>query len=184
MFLGFVHVPKTGGSTIVSEGKLKFNGTLCNNNDHAQVSELMKHNHNHYFISLVRDPYQQSISKYYNMKRNNIGGINFSLEDFLSDSDHRDWSKISYSFFYDRLTPKDFSFVGVTNHMEKNRIILKKIFQVEFSKKPINVNDIKKYGTPYKVNFYKKEFKKIHKEDYDLYYEGIDKFNQLCKKYL
>jgi hypothetical protein len=184
MFLGFVHVPKTGGSTIISEGKIKIDGEFCNNSSHAKVSELMRHEHEHKYISLMRDPYQQSISKYYNMLRNHKGDMNFTLKDFLTNEEHRLWSEISYFIYYDILKPSEFSFIGITEEMEKNRIILKKMFGIEFSKKPLNTNNEKIFYKKYKTTFYEKEFKKIHKDEYDLYHEGIHKFNQLCKKYL
>lgn len=184
MILGFVHVPKTGGSLINSSNFLKPNPTICNNRGHAKVSELLQHNHSHELISVVRNPYQQSISKYYHMKRNHKGEMNFSLEDFLTNKDHRMWSEISYSIYYDSMTPKDFSFIGVTSQMPKNRIILHTMFNFRFYRMPYNVNPLKKFDQPYKTTFYKKEFEKIYKQDYDLYYEGVDKFNQLCKKYL
>jgi hypothetical protein len=183
MILGFVHVPKTGGSTILSKGKTKTN--LCSGKGHIPHSKFKEHTHKHdYFITMIRDPYQQSISFYYDMKRSPEYNIDFSLEDFLSNPNHRNKWGINYEKYYEESLLKDFSFVGITNHMNVNRMLLKKMFDFNFSEIPINTNPKKNFSVKYDSVFKKKEFMKIYSNEYDLYFEGIDRFNQLCRKHL
>jgi hypothetical protein len=183
MILGFVHVPKTGGSTILSKGKTRTN--LCSGSGHIPHSKFKEHGHVHdHFITMMRDPYQQSISFYYDMKRSPKYDIDFSLEDFLSNSDHRNKWGINYEKYYDGLSLKDFSFVGMTNSMDINRLLLKKMFNFNFSQTPINTNPEKNFLTKYDSVFKKKEFISKNSTEYDLYFQGIKRFNQLCSKHL
>jgi hypothetical protein len=45
-------------------------------------------------------------------------------------------------------------------------------------------NDKKDVGKKYETRYPRSQFKKNNIIDYELYYEGLDRFNSLCKQYL
>jgi len=67
--IGFIHVPKTGGLGLAEYWRSQ--GTVwCGK--HQTLGTLMKHEHEHTYITFVRDPLQTYISFYYFVTRHHI----------------------------------------------------------------------------------------------------------------
>jgi hypothetical protein len=102
-----------------------------------------------------------------------------SLEDYLEFISHNP----IYPFYYDVRTPKSFHCVGVTEEMEKTIYLLEKMFGVICGKGNYNKNLQKNVKSRYISNYSRDKFKKENNKDYEMYYEGVEKFNSLWEKY-
>jgi hypothetical protein len=140
MTLAFVHVPKTGGTSLVSNIP---DNEICKG--HYKVSEFMEHDHAHGFATMIRDPYEIKMSTYFYAKRNVTTqpqpGPRYPM---VSELYKQDLQMIftgtienymqgcvqnsTYSFYYDLLTPKDFEFVGNIDNMKATRKLFKKMY--------------------------------------------------------
>lgn len=67
--IGFIHVPKTGGLGLAQHWKSQ-GITWCGK--HQSLDTLIKHEHDHTYITFVRDPLQTYISFYYFVTRHRI----------------------------------------------------------------------------------------------------------------
>lgn len=67
--IGFIHVPKTGGLGLSEYWKSQ-GTTWCGK--HQSLDTLMKHEHDHTYITFVRDPLQTYISFYHFVTRHHI----------------------------------------------------------------------------------------------------------------
>lgn len=110
-------------------------------------------------------------------KTYNICKYNMDIEEYL------EWSidNPTYPLYYDILTPKEFDCVGITEEMQKTIYLLKKMYNIEISPGNHNNNSNKKINEPYINKYPKTKFKKNNKIEYDMYYEGKEKFLKLCK---
>jgi hypothetical protein len=108
-------------------------------------------------------------------KVHNIYHNEMTIEDYL------EWTteNPTYPIFYDVKTPKDFDLVGKSESMEETVFLLKKIYNVDCGSGEKNENKMKKVGKPYETNYLRKDFEKKNKIEYDLYQEGVDRFNKL-----
>jgi hypothetical protein len=106
--------------------------------------------------------------KMYNIYMNKM-----TVEDYL------DWSTgyPTYPQFYDTKTPKDFDLVGVTEDIEKTKRLLSERYGINSGSGLSNRNPSKKIGEPYKTKYLRSDFKRKNSIEYDLYYEGLDKFH-------
>lgn len=67
--IGFIHVPKTGGLGLAEHWKSQ-GTTWCGK--HQSLDTLMKHEHDHTYITFVRDPLQTYTSFYHFVTRHGI----------------------------------------------------------------------------------------------------------------
>jgi hypothetical protein len=179
----FVHVPKTGGTNIIHS----MQGTC---KGHNRVSDYMKHDHMHQFITFVRDPYDVVCSGYYFVKRKRIR----NADKALFDAQHMDliWNQgvsveeflercvpnHTFTYYYDSLTPKDFTFVGVTDD-DRSWKLFEKITRIHVPRLPTNVNQKKLITDPYVTQYPRELFYERNSSDYELYLEGRQRFYDL-----
>jgi hypothetical protein len=100
-----------------------------------------------------------------------------SLEEFLEQREN----DCVYSFYFDIKTPKDFNFVGMTENMDTTLSLAKKIFNIELGKGNKN-SGRGNTNEPYKTGYSRKLFQEKNLNDYSLYYEGKERFEELCKQ--
>jgi len=190
----FVHVPKTGGLRF--EPQIK----LCERNErhfHCSVDFFLKHNHEHNFLTLVRDPYDVAASAFYFLRgkdffakfnsRNPSDSFhariahaeNATVEDFLYN-----WEQNSlYSYYYGGRGPEFFNFVGSTDKLHESSLLIHKMFGIETNNGPYNRNRTKEIGEPYQTGYSRLTFMKDHEKDYQIYFEYLNRFYELCKEY-
>lgn len=180
--LCFVHVPKTAGTFIgtnhqtnIQDFVAKVSIPLCGG--HAAVSEMMKHDHEHHFFTIVREPLQRKVSTYYWDKKHN--GYESTMEDYLENFN----VGAEYPKFYDVLTPKDFHIVGSAEYMDQTIELLYKMtgYESDFGHNRYNSNPDKPIDQLYTVDYPKNKFINENIDDYIMYHEGMSRFFQLCK---
>lgn len=159
-------------------------------------------NHDHLFYTQLRDPYDVACSLYFFLKNGNektgmpvsiIGSNidtdyhnsqlvsnNISINEFLENMMHNQ----TYVHYYDDLNIKDFDCIGLSNDIKKTKKLFEKIFNVKIDTHVTNNNINKKLNEPYNFKFNRTDFKKLNEQEYEIFYEGIKKFNNLCNKYL
>ena len=165
---------------------------------HVSAGTYMKfHDHDHYFFSQVRDPYDVACSLYFHLIRNDYGIIRGSnidvnyynsnliakkakINDFLESMKHDSL----YTHYFDELDPEDFDCMGYSQQLGKTSMLLHSIFDINVLPVNTKINPDKTTGKFYNFDFSRNDFKKLNEQDYDLYYRAINKFNTLCKKYL
>lgn len=168
-------------------------------NQHVSVSTYIKlHSHIHTFYTQIRDPYDVACSLYFFLKRqgdgSRIAGSNVdadfynakliseaTIDEFLENMCHN----ATYTHYYDKLDIKDFDCVGFTNSMGKTSLLVNKIFNI--NTKPSlypNINPTKILGDFYNFKFTRRQFKKLNEQEYKIFYDGLQKFESLCKMYV
>lgn len=195
MKTAFVHVPKTAGSI-----RYQFDDRFCLPDDkgaHWSAATFMnKHNHNHLFYTQVRDPYDVAASLYFHIGRTggNSIGSNKKFNALIADMIYKECLSVDeflqylpsnsmYAHYYDKLSPKEFDCVGFSEDMESSVKLLKHITGIEIVSFTNNINPIKPIGEPYKLNYSREKFMRDNEFEYQLYFEGVERFNELCKKY-
>jgi hypothetical protein len=189
----FVHVPKTGGTF------LNFQNLFPNQASrvHEPLSSLLnwKENLNKSLFTMVRDPYDIACSEYYFMKKNisfktrnpsYLKHAKLIYKDKLSIEEYLE-KKIKnsiYPFYYDVKTPKDFDCVGVTEEMDKTVSLIYSMFDISSGNGEKNNNIDKKINQRYETEYPRDFFQKENSKDYELYFEGKEKFIELCKNFL
>lgn len=113
-------------------------------------------------------------------KTYNIYKYNMSLEDYL------EWASENptYPFYYDTKSISDFDIVGVTEDLPRTIQLLKVMYDTNSGGGDYNKNTIKEVGKPYETSYSRSAFKAKNIIEYDMYYQGRDKFNKLCSTYL
>lgn len=157
------------------------------------MSWFDKHDHEHVFVTIVRDPYQAAVSDYYFIKRNNVkearnesdafhknmiwagADVNEYLENYVPNS--------RYSYFYDVHGIKDFECVGATDYMRGTIDLLNTMYSCNINHRYVNVNPNKLMEDSYDCAYPAKSFKKRNGHDYELYKKGLKVFRSLCRKY-
>jgi hypothetical protein len=218
--LGFVYVPKTGGtylsmSVIPSEYEYDPSGSPSKIHMPAsKIQSIVKEGTS--MFTMLRDPYDRTCSEYYFLKSKADVSIKhfswdisdskklFFMANFVSkitghkaffdkiyalyDSnmsveDYLEWTidNPTYPIYYDTLTPKDFDIVGVTEDIPKTIELLKLIYNVDAGMGDYNKNDTKKINKPYDTKFSRSEFEYKNSIEYKMYYEGLEKFQELSK---
>jgi hypothetical protein len=126
------------------------------------------------FVSKITES-EKFFDKIYNMYTHSM-----SVEDYL------EWcvENPTYPFYFDTKNPKDFDIVGSTEDMTMTTDLLKKMYDVTSGNGDKNENIGKKIKEPYITNYSRKDFENKSIIEYELYYQGINKFNQLCREYL
>jgi hypothetical protein len=152
---------------------------------------------NYLYYTQLRDPYDMACSLYFFLKREN----NFSIMGTNVDADYHNYSLISsgasineflenmahnqtYPHYYDDLDIVEFDAVGWVNNMTKTQGLLSKIFNIDVDVATLNVNPNKKMIDSYSFEFSRDIFRKMNYQEYYIYNRGIEKFQQLCHKYL
>lgn len=229
--IAFVKVPKTAGSAIFQDVDINFcRGLLdlqyndscyikhslpyhygntkqyCSFPDFEQsiCSSAYKnlHDHDHFFYTQVRDPYDMACSLYFFLKRKSaetklpasiigsnvdadyhnskliMGGA--SINEFLENMKHNQ----TYTHYYDFLDIEDFDCVGQSSDFEKTKNLLEVMFNINIKTHITNVNPNKNINEPYNFNFNQKMFELLNQQEYEIFNRGIKKINALVKKYL
>lgn len=160
------------------------------------------HDHDHVFFTQVRDPYDIACSLYFFLKRGmeKSGAPTFiissnidadyhnskiiakgaSINDFLENMKHNQ----TYTHYYDEIKIEDFDCVGLSTEIDKTKLLLKNIFNVNVETHITNVNPNKKVSQQYSFEFSRKDFEKLNEKEYFIFNNGINKFKKLCNKYL
>lgn len=200
---------KSDGKCYISH-KFKFHyegGKYCiffNNFSQHVASSVYNNleNHDHLFYTQVRDPYDVACSLYFFLKNGgekrgepvSIIGSNVdadhhnarliargaSVNEFLENMMHNQ----TYVHYYDDLNIKDFDCIGISSNIEKTKKLFEKIFNTKINTRITNNNPNKKINEPYNFKFTRKDFKKLNDHEYKIFYDGVEKFNNLCNKYL
>lgn len=217
--LGFVYVPKTGGTYLsigivpigYEDGSSEFPPKV---HMPASVVQSITKDKDHIF-TMVRDPYDRACSEYYFLKSKatasikdfswntenkrkleticnsvaDITGYKFFSEktcviydNDMSVEDYLEWSidNPTYPLYYDTLEPKDFDLIGVTEDLPKTIGLLKSIYDIDAGYGDLNKNIDKPVSIPYTTKFSRSDFKSKNKIEYELYYQGLDRFLDIC----
>lgn len=183
------------------ESSLSFDdiSDIAYNTNHLSSSFYKERTDLKYFYTQVRDPYDVACSLYFFLKREgpysrivgsnieideynsllvyNTDDINYYLENLIPNS--------NYGHYFDALNPSDFDCVGYSNDLGKTVDLLRKVFNLQkVGPTNYNTNPDRFVGEPYSFDFTKKDFMKKNELEYELYYDALNKFNNLCKKYL
>lgn len=194
----FIHVPKTGGAGI----KKSFDKYLCKdiNDEHLPTSYFDKHDHDHIFFTILRDPYDRACSEYFFIKRqleNKVVDVepwthniklrfkkilDNSIDDFLENFVDQNYNGSVYSYYFNSKNINDFDFVGNMQHMSESLMLINIIFNIKIYSSYININPNHEVGKPYSFSYSRKDFEKKYYKDYDIYQEGIEKFKKTYKE--
>jgi hypothetical protein len=168
-------------------------------NQHVSVSVYKNlHTHNHFFYTQVRDPYDIACSLYFFLKKLGYGsrimGSNVDTDFYNSQLILRGASindylenmrpNATFTHYYDELDIKNFDCVGFTNSLGKTSVILNKMFNLNIGPHVKNVNPRKELGEFYNFKFSRRQFKKLNEQEYKIFYDGLQKFESLCKTYV
>jgi hypothetical protein len=151
----------------------------------------------YYYYTQIRDPYDMACSLYFFLKReknSSIIGTNVdadyhnhklilskaSINDFLENMSHNQ----TYTHYYDDLDISDFDCVGWSSNMKETEELILKIFNIKINVVTLNINPEKKMEDVYNFQFTRNDFKKLNEKEYEIYNHGIEKFQNLCYKYL
>lgn len=192
----FVHVPKTGGTLI----KMSIKKYLCIdktlNEEHTPIDLYKKHDHDHLYMTMIRDPYDRACSEYFYIKRQVNGNSNWnqelknelkyinnvSINEFLENFKNTTKNGI-YSYYYNSTSIEDFNFVGLVESFDKSLLLMKNMFNFNIEKNFIHFNAGNHFMKPYSFKYSKEIFKKNNQNDYEIYNKGKQYFHNLCLKY-
>ena len=130
------------------------------------------------YLDRVEELIKSEIMTIYATRLYSIYKYNMSIEDYL---EYLGDSPI-YPRFFDTKTPKDFYIVGITSEMDKTIKLLKTMYSVYVGCLNFNKNDNKEVGELYKTGFSRSTFESNNPLEYELYYEGLKRFQELCKE--
>lgn len=165
MSTAFIHVPKTGGSSLYNE-KIK----ICSHSiGHGKFSDYQDRGHDHKYMTIIRDPYQTSISYYYSIKPG------MGIEDFLYYEE-----KKMYSYYFENMSIDDFYFIGNLQEMKKTFSLLNKMFDTDVPYRHVNKNLNLKNNVQYDI----KKFIKNNQKEYELYFSALEKYKKLSSYHL
>jgi hypothetical protein len=117
-------------------------------------------------------------SDIYSKKIYQIFKNNLNIEEYL-EWYHED---PTYPWYYDIKTPKDFDIVGLTEDIPGTISLLKNIYDIDVSYGDANDNPLKKVNKPYKTKYSRRKFKKHNDVEYNLYYEGKEKYHKILSQ--
>lgn len=183
MNIAFVRVPKTA-STYIAECIDESEYTNCIVFDevmgsHAPVSYCFNHDHHHILMTSIRDPYQRAISGFYQIKKKSpIRYKDAKLEHFLVDEPLH----IGYKRFWESVHPKDFDIIGNMDDMERTIKLYYNMLGVSMPVRRVNDNP-DKIGDSYSHFISPKSYESSAPNEYELYYQGLERFEELCKEF-
>jgi hypothetical protein len=105
----------------------------------------------------------------------------------MSVEDYLEWcvDNPTYPVYLDTKKPKDLELVGITEHMDQTVDLLRIMYGIKEAGEGVyNDNKTKPVGMPYSTKYPRGEYQKTNAIEYELYYEGKEKFAELCSKYL
>lgn len=201
MNLAHIRIPKSGSTTIANNLDQIRNQHPCLSRVHFSTAYFEGHGHSHDYIGMVRDPIQQYISAYYYIK--NIRAQNVvaegnrknvlpelaavvdatnSLNDYLLNAPINDFA-VRY---FGVIQPSDFFFIGTVNEMEASLAVLGAMagfspINVWSNKNPARPQTLQPYWVP---NDIAQQFMARNELEYEMYFKGLEKFNQLKGQYL
>jgi hypothetical protein len=167
--------------------------------NHLSSSFYIKNTNLKYFYTQVRDPYDIACSLYFFLKRkgpySRVVGSNISVDGYnsvlINDSESVEVylenviPNSNYTHYFDILSPSNFDCVGYSNDLGKSVDLLRSIFNLKsVGPTNYNTNPDKFVGEPYNFDYSRNEFKKNNEQEYELYYQALEKFTALCKRYL
>jgi hypothetical protein len=102
----------------------------------------------------------------------------------MTVEDYLEWTTMNptYPIFYDTKTPKDFELVGLTENIDKTIYLLKELYGIDSGNGSNNENSMKKIGKPYDTKYSRSEFETKNAIEHEMYYEGVNRFNETCKE--
>jgi len=161
----FIHIPKTGGTTITSLLQTIPGTQLVNS--HGTINELTDVD-DYFIFSFVRNPYTRFASWYEHYKKQN--SYNKPFSDFINSINHLDFVFFSQEYFlyHGATDTKKVSFVGKFENYENDlKFIFEKI-NVNFEKVPhLNPNKYyEKHPSLNTFNLYKNYYKKEWMKDW------------------
>lgn len=185
MLFAIIHVPKTAGTLLRHSIQYAYpQNELCLSAYHLRIDEFKKHKHDHTFVSMVRDPIQRKISQYH-MRERNSHSIGILTTEDVEDYLFTNWGPMSnaYEFYYEGTSPKEMDFIGNADELDMTKSLFYNMFGINIntSNKP-NSNPYKE-SERYEVEVPTERFMEAFPKEYELYYEGVDKFYSLCKEY-
>ena len=173
--ISFMHVPKTGGISFMHSVHDKNFPVCCFGHKSFFELETCDNARDHEYVTFFRDPYDLAVSKYfYETKYENLKS---SLNDYLDSYDP------IYAKYVDIDNVSDIKFVGTLENYNRSIHIFNKMFGTSLVAHFDNVKDNKQPGAGYKTSYSRKTFIDNNKEDYEIYYRGVKKYEELNKFY-
>lgn len=129
----------------------------------------------------------QGIKQWTEKEKNKVSKTFYSfssIEDFLENFVEMIYGKSIYSHYYNYVNINNFDLVGVTNRMDESLDLIYFIFGVKIKNLFVNINPNHQVGQPYNFGYSRKDFYKKYSQDYDIYINGIEMFNNLSQKHL
>jgi hypothetical protein len=189
----FVHVPKTGGRLMKKYLRYPYCADLCPESNlapHQPVSWFEQHDHDHIFMTMVRDPYDRASSEYFYTKKQlmerSAKSINPHFGD-ITDTWLKNYAKRCgsvYSHYFNSRKVEDFDFVGNMHNMKASIDLANIMFGLNIQHEEFNVNPNHEVNKPYDEGYLRSEFEKENSKDYEIYFRGLEKFEELCRQYL
>lgn len=177
----YLHIPKTGGTTI-TDILLKVPGTQ-HITSHGTLNDLR--NVNDYFIfTFVRNPYTRLTSWYDHIKRDNKSQ---SFSNFLNNISSLDYLYYPQSYFikHGETADRKISYVGKYETFDEDLLFILKRLNIEIdtiphlNKNPMweihpNLNSQKMYKFYYTQDWMKEWIRNTYKDDFTLFNYELD----------
>jgi hypothetical protein len=204
--IGYLRVPKTGSTAvnITLRSRTSFTGEeYCARLWHYPASFFLEHDHDHQWVTMVRDPYQQIQSfhaMYHRMwakakddpdwkdplrnhpqSATNVALMGKSIEEYMDQCEPNQF----YWHYYAPLNPLDFTFVGRTEEYDRSMALMHRTIGTS----PMfgfdgNPNPDKKVGEPYPpIEYSEADWKAKNPLDYEMYELALERFSQLCTQH-
>jgi len=204
--IGYLRVPKTGTTavTVSLRARKEFTGDeSCLRFWHYPASTFLAHDHDHRWVTMTRDPYQQAISFHAMYQRmaehadvnpkwkdplreqphsaENVALMREPVEVFLDQCPANQF----YSYYYAPLDPLGFSFVGRVEEFDRSMLLLERTIGTS----PVfgfdgNPNPSKEKGALYPpIGYSEADWREKNPLDYEMYELALERYSQLCQQY-